>query len=132
MSVDIVVDTNLLVAGRWRKKSASYRIIKLCLEGVLTPVYTKEIRSENMYILEKVKSPPKYMELVGRFYESGVLVESGERISASRDESDNRFIEAAVAGDADYILSNDSDLLELVEYEGIKIVRPGRLSRMIP
>ena len=40
------------------------------------------------------------------------------------DPSDNKFIEAAVAGQADYIVSGDNHLLDLKEYKGISIITP--------
>ncbi len=38
------------------------------------------------------------------------------------DPDDNIHLEAAVAGDAAYIVTGDSDLLELKEFRGIRIV----------
>jgi len=41
------------------------------------------------------------------------------------DPSDNRILEAAVEGEADYIISGDTKhLLPLQEYQGIKIITP--------
>jgi len=40
----------------------------------------------------------------------------------SRDEKDNKYVECGIAADADYIISGNIHLLELEEYEGIKIV----------
>jgi putative PIN family toxin of toxin-antitoxin system len=42
----------------------------------------------------------------------------------SRDPDDDKFLETAVTGQADYIVSGDKDLLDLGEYEGIKILKP--------
>ena len=47
-------------------------------------------------------------------------------ITVSRDPDDNRILEAAVAGAADYIVTGDQDLLVLGEFEGIAIVTPTR------
>ncbi|MCK4401242.1 hypothetical protein KAW08_02915 [bacterium] len=40
------------------------------------------------------------------------------------DPSDDSFIHCAVQGNADYIISGDKHLLNLEEYQGIKIVKP--------
>jgi predicted nucleic acid-binding protein len=45
-------------------------------------------------------------------------------IHACRDEDDNRVLEAAVEGKADYIVTTDEALLVLDPFEGIRIVRP--------
>jgi predicted nucleic acid-binding protein len=38
-----------------------------------------------------------------------------------RDPSDDKFIAAAIAGGASFIVSEDKDLLDLRSYEGIEI-----------
>jgi predicted nucleic acid-binding protein len=40
------------------------------------------------------------------------------------DPSDNRYLECAVEGSADFVVSGDRDLLALQSYEGIAIVQP--------
>ena len=48
-----------------------------------------------------------------------------ERIDAvKKDPDDNMVLEAAVAGNVEYIVSGDPDLLELKEFRGIKIRTP--------
>jgi putative PIN family toxin of toxin-antitoxin system len=44
------------------------------------------------------------------------------RIARSRDRDDDKFLECAVAGSADYIVSADADLLTLGEVQGIAIL----------
>jgi predicted nucleic acid-binding protein len=44
------------------------------------------------------------------------------QIARSRDPDDDKFLECAVAGGADYLVSADADLLSLREVEGIPIV----------
>lgn len=40
------------------------------------------------------------------------------------DPADNRYLECAVEGAADYLVSGDQDLLDLHEHGGIRIVTP--------
>ena len=40
------------------------------------------------------------------------------------DPSDDKFLEAAVAGKASYIISGDNHLVKLSEYQGIRILKP--------
>jgi len=53
----------------------------------------------------------------------GELVTPDRQIDACRDPKDNRFLEAAVAGKADVIVSRDADLLEMREFEAIPVLR---------
>ena len=55
---------------------------------------------------------------------SAELVTITERIAACRDPSDDKFLELAVNGHADLIVSGDADLLALNPFRGVPIVPP--------
>lgn len=40
------------------------------------------------------------------------------------DPEDDKFVEAAICGEADFIISQDKHLLKLREYNKIKILKP--------
>jgi uncharacterized protein len=42
---------------------------------------------------------------------------------ACRDPKDDKFLACAIEGNADYIVSGDNDLLDLGDYQTVKIVR---------
>jgi putative PIN family toxin of toxin-antitoxin system len=46
-----------------------------------------------------------------------------ESVIACRDPKDDKFLSLAVAGKADCIIAGDSDLLDMIAYEGIPIYR---------
>ena len=53
------------------------------------------------------------------------FVDPDEEITAVDDDpDDDKFLEAAVAGNVDYIVSGDRHLLELDSFQGIDIVEP--------
>jgi putative PIN family toxin of toxin-antitoxin system len=52
------------------------------------------------------------------------IVEIVQSIRASRDPDDDKFLEAAVNGRADVVVSGDADLLELNPFRGIAILTP--------
>jgi uncharacterized protein len=52
------------------------------------------------------------------------IVEITEAISVCRDPKDDKFLELAISGQANYILSSDKDLLVLHPFQGIAIVTP--------
>ncbi len=41
-----------------------------------------------------------------------------------RDAKDNKFLDVAVCGHADYLITGDQDLLELHPFEGVSILSP--------
>jgi len=52
------------------------------------------------------------------------LVQPTERIEVCRDPKDNKWLELAVGGNADLIISGDVDLIALASIRGIPIVAP--------
>ena len=52
----------------------------------------------------------------------GLFIEPATTIRRSRDPDDDKFLECAVDGQADYIVTADNDLLSLGEIENIPIV----------
>jgi putative PIN family toxin of toxin-antitoxin system len=52
------------------------------------------------------------------------LIEVREKVQACRDPRDDKFLELAVNGEADCIVSGDEDLLSLDPFRGIPILTP--------
>ena len=48
-----------------------------------------------------------------------------------RDEDDDKFFACAAAGYADYIVSEDEDILAIREYEGVRTVRTAAFLRLL-
>lgn len=53
-----------------------------------------------------------------------VIVQPKNEIKISRDDDDNRVLEAALEGGCSYIVTGDKDLLDLKTFKNIKIVTP--------
>lgn len=59
---------------------------------------------------------------VGRILEAANYVRIEESIVACRDPKDDKFLELAVNGKADYLITGDDDLLTLNPFRGIRIL----------
>jgi len=128
----VVIDTNLIIAGRYRPKSASNRIIDLCIEQKLLAVYSGRTKDENLFILQKVRPPADYLNKIIKFYSKAMYIPDPQtRINICSDHSDNKYFETAIDGQARYIISNDHHLLEHDGYYGIKVMRPGAFFSML-
>ena len=70
-------------------------------------------------------------EWVDLIVRNSMIVEPKEKIDAVKDDpKDDIFIETAVAGNVDYIISQDNHLLKLKEFRGIKIITPDEFNKM--
>jgi putative PIN family toxin of toxin-antitoxin system len=68
--------------------------------------------------------PPQFQEWLREVLAAAELVPITERIAACRDPKDDKFLELAVNGKAEVIVSGDGDLLDLNPFRGIPIVTP--------
>lgn len=130
----VTLDTNVLVSATfWHGDSD--RIVRLIEERKAVLVLSADILAEFTRVLayddlqQRVRD--KHLEMqhsVQKFAELAVLVEPAERIHAVTDDpDDNRILECAVAGHANYIASQDAHLLALGAFRGIRIVTPAAL-----
>jgi len=96
------------------------RFILLLSEPILTEIEDVLSRPE---VISKLRMTPieagALIELVRR---RSTRVTPAVAMTQSRDPDDNKFLDCAVAGSADYIVSGDADLLSLREVQGIPIV----------
>lgn len=88
--------------------------------------------TETLRELQVVLSRPKFEDwqplnhrlLWIKFYQSVVtVIQPQTQVTACRDAKDNKFLELAVAANADILISSDIHLLELHPYNGIEIIR---------
>ena len=123
--IKIVADTNILVSaliGKHLQKFLDY-----WEQDYFRIIYSRETFQELVEVLNRKKFK-KYISSETRqiFLKSlqkvSIEVFPNESIKASRDIKDNMFLECAVSGNADYIVSGDVHLLELKQFQGIKIL----------
>lgn len=123
----VVIDTSVFVSsifgGLPRRVVEQWftRRITLCLSEEIFAEYQRVLRT-----LDAV-SRDEERDLVAAFAagDAVLYVEAPPSVEVvSADPADDKFLACAVALEADYIVSGDSDLLELDAYMGIPVVTP--------
>jgi putative PIN family toxin of toxin-antitoxin system len=124
-----VLDSNVIVSGLgW--SGAPARIVQAVLAGELMLVTSSPLLAELRRVLaypKLAKVIPEGERLADLVEMSSIVVEPVSVFDAAEDESDNRVLEAAVDGAADYIVSGDEHLLTLGEFRSIPILTPNEL-----
>jgi putative PIN family toxin of toxin-antitoxin system len=123
----VVVDTNILVSFAILPNQDYERLFDY-LAGHGVTLVSEETIAELFAVLSREKfrkyipqdSAIDYVEWYAGISESVVVT---ERVVACRDPKDDKFLSLAVAGRADCIVSRDSDLLDMVAYNGIPVHR---------
>ena len=128
-----VLDTNIFISGIFWKGSSNKVIINW-REGKFRLVTSLEAVSEIIKVLKDFKikfSDDMIKEWIDSIIRNSIIVEPKESIKIVKDDpKDNIFIETAVAGNVDYIISQDIHLLKLKEFRGIKIITPEEFNKI--
>ena len=122
----VVLDTNVLVAAAYAEGSASRLIVEACLSGGLVAVASTAIKSEYEFILARAVRRPDYERRLAELLEAMELVEPDQRPRVVlEDADDDKFLAAALAARAEWIVTNDRHLLAHDPYHHIRIVPSG-------
>lgn len=115
----------LISALGWRGKP--HQVFRMCIAGDIELVLSPPILEELEQVMEYSKfdfSEQVKNEFLSELITCARLVLPVQKVEViSADPEDNKFLECAVAADADYIVSGDHHLLKLGEYGGIRIVK---------
>jgi putative PIN family toxin of toxin-antitoxin system len=121
----VVLDTSVLVSGLLG--GSSVPVLESWRREEFILVVSPEIYREYESVLKRPKFglPPNLVdELLSFVRQRSHWVEPEVELEIVRDPSDDKFVEAALSGGANTIVSSDRDLLDLKEAEGIPIVSP--------
>jgi putative PIN family toxin of toxin-antitoxin system len=130
--IRVVIDANVFVSAALKPHSKPAQIIDLVKEGKIALVISHTILEE----LKRVFRYPKIRkelclteseidEALAEIAQAAILMPGKIQIRAIKDDpEDNRYLECAVEGQADFIISGDKHLLNLKTYQGITIVTP--------
>ena len=119
----LLPDTNIIISSVfWRGNP--YEVIRRGILGEYQLVLSAEILDE---VVDKLRNKFQFpeesiQELIDILMTYCHIVDVTSKFEIVRDKKDNKIIECAFDGKANYIVTGDPDLLELKEFRGIKIV----------
>lgn len=124
----VVIDTNVFVSAALRPGSiADLAIIEAASSD--TVLASRATLDE----LEDVLQRPKFnktrilylrLEFLRLYLSRFETVIVSKSVTDCRDPDDNKFLELALSGNADFIITGDDDLLNLHPWRGIAILSP--------
>lgn len=120
----VVIDTNILINASSDESSYAFRIVKEVIEGRLEAFATHQMMSENRQMLRKLVRDREYKETLEEFFRRLQIVKLYENLHIVTDEEDNKLFESARACQADYIISEDREVLAVGDYKGTEIITP--------
>ena len=132
--VTIVVDTNVFVSALLRAESAPRGVVRLCLEGKVTPLMGNALLAEYEEVLSRAHlfaAAPLSTDERAQLFDAYLNACKWVRVHYLwrpnlADEADNHLIELAVAGSADWLITgNVRDLAhgEMI-FAGLRVGTP--------
>jgi putative PIN family toxin of toxin-antitoxin system len=130
--IRVVLDANVFVSAVLSPRGAPAKILTAWRAERFHLVTSPAILEEIYRVLHypKIVSRHRWPEETIRAFITDLaylaILTSGKRTLKviAEDPADDRYIECAVEGDADYIVSGDQHLLQLGTYQRISIVTP--------
>jgi len=124
----VVIDTNALISRLLAPQSVVASAIRKAVDSCVV-IASEATLAELLAVLGKAKfdSYITSMERQDFFKEYLSIIEIipvAASIKACRDPDDDKFLDIAVQGDADYLITGDSDLLDLHPFMGVHILSP--------
>jgi predicted nucleic acid-binding protein len=120
------------VAAAYAPGSASRRIVEACLDGDLVAVASPAIEREYERILARAVRVDQYEGRLGELLAGLERVEPSETPRVvPEDREDDKFLAAALAGSAAWIVTGDRHLLALDPHGPIRIVPSGRFAEFV-
>ncbi|MBF0526951.1 MAG: putative toxin-antitoxin system toxin component, PIN family [Deltaproteobacteria bacterium] len=122
-----VLDTNIIIIAMCFERSSAFTVLQkavvntILMSGVVA-AETEEVFHRKKF--DRYTSLPKRNKVFFDLMKQAVWVRPGEKITACRDPNDDKFLELAVEGNADFLITLDKDLLVLNPFEGIPILTP--------
>lgn len=124
----VVIDTNVLISSFQNPHGNPKNIVDMWKKGYFMLCITEDIVFEYVEVLNRLNIPIKKIKELTSLFKERANVEfllTTEKIEVIEDDpQDNKFIECAVAANAQYIISGDKHLKALGKYGNIKILSP--------
>lgn len=123
-----VLDTNSVVSAALFADSVPARALMLALRLAVV-LMSQDLADELADVLARPRfirysSLQERKTLLDNLMQQTEWVQITERVQACRDPNDDKILELAVNGRANYIVTGDDDLLTLNPFRGIEIVTP--------
>ncbi len=122
--VKVVLDTNLVISSLW--PGTPRRLVNLCKTGQITVLVSEPIIKEYLEVLGRfsitTEDAHEFIVLFTEPFRTMVVIPREKINVVKTDPSDDKFLECALTGNADVIISGDRHLKELKVFKGIPIL----------
>ncbi|MBI2628585.1 putative toxin-antitoxin system toxin component, PIN family [Candidatus Pacearchaeota archaeon] len=134
----IVLDTNIWLSAIFWKGEAN-KLVENLINKKIYIIITENILSEIIEVLNREEKFQKFIEnrkqkiedLIRTILSFSTLIKTKSRFDLIKEHpKDNIILEAAFDGKANFIISYDNHILNMIEFKGIKILKPDEFLKL--
>lgn len=126
----VVIDTNVLLSFLIKRSSTPGIVVTQVLQKHVLLTSTdvlyelhKKCKENKFRSYFSIEEGQQFIELLSQVGEHIIIT---KQIFICRDTCDNKFLELALSGGANFIVSGDKDLLEIKQFNNFKILSPSK------
>jgi len=130
--VRAVLDTNVIVSGALSQDGVCARVLERVRDGRVQPVYSTDIVIEYLRVLRYTRLGISLMDIdaiLDLIEKQGLLVEPVV-LAPLKDPTDTKFLEAAVAAGARYLVTGNLKDFPAGSFQGVKILAPAEFLKL--
>ena len=127
----VVLDTNVVASAFVQPLGNPRRILEAWEQGTFDVAVSEPILAEYREVLQRPRLARRHgltdeeidlaLQTLRRI---SIYVDTTQPVQAVSDPDDDKFVECALAAEAEMIVSGDVDLLQLGAYGGVQILTP--------
>ena len=119
-----VIDTNVVFAGLANRKGAAFKIVQRFFRGQFSWINSKETidEYEGVLSLSQKISPIGLYIFMHLLRNRSVLVRIKDNLQVCKDPDDDKFLETAIIGGADFLVTKNLKHFPRKSYESVRIV----------
>jgi putative PIN family toxin of toxin-antitoxin system len=129
-----VIDTNVLVSGLILRTGKEALILLAINQGLVRPCFSSEILDEYAAVLARPKfgfPRDEITALISMLRSKGELFDLADAQAASPDPTDTKFLQCAIAAEADFIVTGNKRDFPAASYGPARVLKAGELLEQI-
>lgn len=131
----VVIDTGVIISAFLRKNTPPRQAFNTAIQNhmllfsnaTLHELGTRLLRSK----FDRYVSVNERVEFLDTLPTFGHLIDIISKVTVCRDQNDDQFLELAIDGQANLIITGDQDLLVLHPFQGVDILTPSDALKLL-
>jgi len=121
----IIIDCNLLIKKISKKTGVINKIVEQCLKNKFQPLVSQKVLKECLDYIGQSDLNPDYQDMLEDYFSISEIIKADfDLVEVNGTAESNKYIQCALAGQADYLVTENKDLLKLQKFFRTEIVTP--------